>query len=192
MAILQAVADTAGLQGLVPRIVRINCNDTLATVLASNYLLPLVTSQGLALNTTDLIFISFSGGEGLFNVALSAGNVNLSLAYAYNAAMPLFSYANNITAHAMGGQTNAFPLVNLVNQIKTVASGNDSVILPASNPGSMLVVSNNAASNSAAVFPQSGDQINALGANNAFTLAANKSALFACAVAGQWNAILTA
>jgi hypothetical protein len=37
-----------------------------------------------------------------------------------------------------------------------------------------------------------GDAINALSANAAFAMAANKAAEFVCAVDGTWNSILTA
>ena len=102
------------------------------------------------------------------------------------------SATNGITAHSGGGQTNAVLLSAFLNRITTVAAGNDSVLLPVSTPGTMLIVKNAAAANSANVYPQSGDAINALSANAAFALAANKCALFVCFVAGTWDAILTA
>jgi hypothetical protein len=83
-------------------------------------------------------------------------------------------------------------LTSRINRITTVAAGNDSVKLPASVAGMEIVVINAAAANSAAVYPASGDAINALSANAAFTLAANKTAIFFCAVAGTWNSVLTA
>jgi len=55
-----------------------------------------------------------------------------------------------------------------------------------------VVRANAHAWNSANVFPSTGDAINALGANNAFAMAAGKVALFLCASAGQWHTILTA
>jgi hypothetical protein len=55
-----------------------------------------------------------------------------------------------------------------------------------------VIIINAAAANSMNVFPAVGDQINALGANAAFALAANKTVQLTCAIAGQWHAILSA
>ena len=83
----------------------------------------------------------------------------------------------------------------MVNRVTTVGTAGDSVKLPATvanvSIGS-IVVANGAAVNSANVFPQTGDQINALGANVAFAIAAGKTANFYSAGAGQWYAILSA
>jgi hypothetical protein len=51
-----------------------------------------------------------------------------------------------------------------------------------------LYVINAAAANSMNVFPGAGEQINVLGANAAFAVAANKMAVFVAASAGQWQA----
>lgn len=110
----------------------------------------------------------------------------------YSGSLPTVSTANGLTAHAGGGQGSALPLTSSINRITTVGTAADSVALPASQPGMQITVYNAAASNSANVFPASGDAINALGANAAFALAAGKNAVFGCAVAGQWHAILSA
>lgn len=192
MSILAAVTDTVGLVGYVPRIVRINCNDSLTTVVAQNYLLPLVNSQNLALTSTDMVLLSFSGGVGLFDVTLSGGNVTLNQIILGNAGLPILSSTNAITAHAGGGQTSATAITAALNRITTVATAADSVLLPASSAGLFVTITNDSGGNSANVYPRSGDQINDLGANNAFALADNKTATFYCVVAGQWNSILTA
>lgn len=110
----------------------------------------------------------------------------------YAGALPLSSTANGLTAHSGGGQGSALPLTASINRVTTVAAANDSVLLPASIPGSQIMVVNAAAANSMNVFPQTGDAINALAANTAFAMAANKTANFICAVAGTWNSNLTA
>ena len=74
----------------------------------------------------------------------------------------------------------------------TLATGGDSAVLPASKAGMQITVSNAAGVNSMNVFPAAGEQINALGANAAFALAAGKSASFFCAANGQWHAVLSA
>jgi len=104
----------------------------------------------------------------------------------------LTSTRNGITAFAGGGQTSAVQLTQAVSRVTTVASAADSVKLPPAVPGVSLVVVNAAAANSMNVFPSSGHAVNALSADAAFAMAANTTALFVCAVAGTWNAIVTA
>jgi len=102
------------------------------------------------------------------------------------------SAVNGLTAFAGGGQGSATPLTASINRVTTVASAADSVQLPAATAGKQIVVINAAAANAMAVFPQTGEIINALAANASFSMAANKTAIFSCAVAGTWNAVLTA
>lgn len=99
---------------------------------------------------------------------------------------------NGITAYAGGGQTNATLLGASINRVTTVATAADSVKLPAATVGARIDVINAAASNSMNVFPATGESINALSANTAYAVAANKTVTFICAVAGIWNANLTA
>ena len=58
--------------------------------------------------------------------------------------------------------------------------------------GKEVTVINAHASNAIGVFPASGDTINALSQDAVYALAATKTAMFFCAVAGTWNTILTA
>lgn len=99
---------------------------------------------------------------------------------------------DNITAKAGGGQQAASPLTGLLNRVTTVATAADSVTLPMSLAGSDIVVINAAVANSMNVFPNTGEVINALGANAAFAVAAGKVATFYCVTAGQWHSILSA
>jgi len=99
--------------------------------------------------------------------------------------------ADSITAHAGGGQQAASPLTGLLNRVTVVATIGDSVTLPASIAGADIVVVN-AAANSMNVFPNTGEQINALGANAAFAVAGGKTATLYCVTAGQWHALLSA
>jgi hypothetical protein len=110
----------------------------------------------------------------------------------YAGSFETMSYANALTAHAGGGQGSATPITTMMSRFTTVATGNDSAILPTSVPGMNIVISNAAASNSMNVFPDTGGQINALSTNAAFALAAGKTATFYCTVALQWHAILSA
>lgn len=95
---------------------------------------------------------------------------------------------DNLTAHAGGGQANAVPLTAQVARVTTVATAADSVLLPASFPGTIQYLTN-AGANSLNVFPQTGDAIESGGANAAYALAAGKTAIFVCTTAGQWYAI---
>lgn len=105
---------------------------------------------------------------------------------------PTTSAVNGLTARAGGGQGAATPLTATINRVTTVGTAADSVIMPVSAVGMTITVSNAAAANSMNLFPASGEQINALGANAAFAIAAGKTATLTCAVAGQWHAVLSA
>lgn len=97
-----------------------------------------------------------------------------------------------IVAHAGGGQTAAYQLTYSLNRVATVASANDSVKLPICQGGKVVIVINAAASNSMNVYGQTGETINALSANSAFAVAANKFVIFACGIDGAWYTNLTA
>lgn len=115
-----------------------------------------------------------------------------SVGQGFSSQFPTVSTTNGITAFAGGGQASAVLLTTVINRVTTVGTAGDSVKLPVSAPGVQVTVYNAAAANSMNVFPQTGDQINALGANTAFAVAAGKNATFGCPVAGQWHAILSA
>lgn len=102
------------------------------------------------------------------------------------------SAANAITAFATGGQANARLLTSSINRVTTVGTAADSVKLPAAKAGMTVIVINAAAANSMNVFPATGGVINALAANAAYAVAANKAVMFVCAVDGTWNTLLTA
>lgn len=108
----------------------------------------------------------------------------------------LASSTDNITAHSGGGQANGVPITASMTRVTTVGAAGDSVTLPASIPGNQLMVTNAAAVNSMNVFPNAGgtgtEQINALGANAAFAVAAGKTVTFNCYTAGQWHTLLSA
>lgn len=102
------------------------------------------------------------------------------------------SAVSALTAHAGGGQGSALQLAKGINRVTTVTTAADSVKLPAAVAGMDVVVVNAAAANAMDVFPASGESINALSANTAISVAANKVIIFYCAVTGIWNSNLTA
>lgn len=131
-------------------------------------------------NGADMEFVDKITGLVVFGFRKAANNQTVQ------------SAIDNIIAHAGGGQTNGTLLTGAYNRIVTVASGNDSVVLPASLNGLDMVVINAHASNSVNVFPALGEFINALTVNSAFAVAANKTCTFYCCTAGQWHTQLTA
>lgn len=101
------------------------------------------------------------------------------------------SATDGLTALAGGAQAGT-ALAFQINRFTTVASSADSAQLPLAKAGRFRLVANAAAANALAVFPQSGEAINAIAADSAFSVAANKGALFFCAVDGTWTSVLTA
>lgn len=99
---------------------------------------------------------------------------------------------NGVTAATGSTQATGVPVTAAVTRVTTVAVAGDSVTLPKAVAGKSLVVINAAAANSMDVFPAVGDAINALTADAALAVAANKTVLLVCAVDGIWNAIVTA
>lgn len=156
---------------------------------AANFFTPLQEDGG-ALTTQLLAAIKAILTDPTFNT-VTVQKAFTALTVAANS-LNLTNPKTAITAHAGGGQANAVALQLGLNQITTVATGDDSVKLPASAAGNIVVVINAAAANSADVYPATGEAINALAANAEFTLAANKVVIFFCAVAGTWNSLLTA
>lgn len=106
--------------------------------------------------------------------------------YFYNSA------ANALTAHAGGGQGSALQLAKGINRVTVVATAGDSVKLPVSVAGMQVVVINADSADAMDCFPASGEAINALANDTALSIAANKTVMFNCAVAGKWNSIVTA
>lgn len=132
--------------------------------------------------TTSNILISNSSGTQ----TIATGNVAMTVGYLQESAV------NALTAHVGGGQGSALALTRQINRVTTVASSGDSVLLPVALAGRVVTVINAAAANAMDVFPQSGEIINALSANTALSVAANKCINFYCAVNGTWNSLLTA
>lgn len=95
-----------------------------------------------------------------------------------------YSYADALTANAGAVQAGATPITTSIARFTTVASAGNSAVLPAAGPGLDITVIN-AGSNIMAVFPAGTDQINGLGASNAFSLPPGGVATFLSTVAGQ-------
>lgn len=102
---------------------------------------------------------------------------------------PQYLATDGITAHAGGGKAGAVLLTTYINRVTTVASANNSVMLPAAVLGSEIVVSNAAATNALAIFSNGADTINALTSATAYSLAAGSTVHMWCAKTGQWHAL---
>lgn len=98
----------------------------------------------------------------------------------------------SVGALAGGGQSGAPVLTEqALNNISTVATAADSVRLPPGVNG-MILWGVNSTANAAAVFPSSGETINALSANASLSIAAGKSFSAFCPTDGKWYVNLSA
>nr|SMH63352.1 Hypothetical protein FSTVLC9_317 [Faustovirus] len=95
-----------------------------------------------------------------------------------------------ITAFATGGQASATLLTFPVNIVATVATAGDSVKLPvAADWEDRLIVVKNTAANSMDLFPNTGDNINALGDDTALAVAAGVSVQLVSVGSGTWQVV---
>ena len=101
------------------------------------------------------------------------------------AAMFVESAADNLVAHAGGGQASALQLVAQTNRITTVATAGDSVVLPASVAGMELVLINHGA-NPMQVYGLGADQIDDVASGTGVSQMANSFVIYSCATAGKW------
>lgn len=169
---------------------------------ANGTLIVAATNAGGAFNTTitnaatgQTAVISIpDGGQTTSNFIISnsattqtiaTGSLAMTVGYFTQSAI------NGLTALAGGAQAGT-ALTRQINRVTTVTSAADSVQLPAATAGRVVTVINAAAANAMAVFPQTGEIINALAANASISVAANKVITFYCALAGTWNSLLTA
>ena len=101
----------------------------------------------------------------------------------------LDSAVDGLTAKASGNQTNGTPITAKMSRFTTVATTDDSCVLPPSVPGLTLTILNSGVA-TLAVFPSplgtTTEKINSGGANALYALTAGNSATFKCYTAGQW------
>lgn len=107
-------------------------------------------------------------------------------------ATPQWQSNSDIVALAGGGLSANTPvLVNGVNEVKTVASASDSVVLPPAAVGTVVFVAN-AGANAMQVFGNGSDTINGTAGSTGLSQASARSALYVAADAGQWYRLLSA
>lgn len=123
------------------------------------------------------------------------GTVQQESGFGYDGRHFTQSYLDSITATPSGTQSNSITLNSMVNRVTTVATAADAVRLKAIASfigGSLVVAVINAGANTLNVWPQLGDAINSLGANNAFAVPPGGVAVFYSTVAGKWYTALSA
>jgi len=162
-------------------------NQTVASTLAFGLTL---TTGNLTISAGNIVVtagtITASG-----NLSITAGTITASGNISSSAGLILQRAVNGLTALAGGAQAGT-ALTGQINRVTTVVTAADSVQLPAATAGKVITVINAAAANAMAVFPQTGEVINALAANASISVAADKTITFFCAIAGTWNSLLTA
>lgn len=92
-----------------------------------------------------------------------------------------------ITATPGGAKAGAIQLDRSLNRIDVVATATNSALLPKAIAGSIVYVTN-AGANSANLYGQNVDTINAAATATAYALAAGKTAIFVCHEVGKWYA----
>lgn len=100
----------------------------------------------------------------------------------------LYHTISNVTAHAGGGQTDAYKLLYKCAHVENSANPGDSVKLNRQDGYTNQFVANTSG-NSIDVFPLLGGEINNLGTNNAYALANNTSALFFHLSSNRWATV---
>lgn len=103
-----------------------------------------------------------------------------------------FPQVNNALTALAGGAQAGTQLTLGYNRFTVVATAGDSAQLPVLTGSVMVMVTNSDSADSMNVFPPTGGTINALSANTAFAVAANKTVIFIQAADGVWYTILTA
>lgn len=105
----------------------------------------------------------------------------------------MFNVVTGITARAGGGQSEATAIAATagIAVVGTVATGADSVRLPAAVPGRVIFLVNQGA-NSMQVFGAGTETINGIATGTGVAQAAGVAALYICAAAGAWRRILSA
>lgn len=88
-------------------------------------------------------------------------------------------------------ETDAYEVTFAKNAFTTVASGTGAILDSDAAPGDTQMIYNGGA-NALTVYPPSGAQINALGANNGMLLATNTACQFYCITTTLWTGVLSA
>lgn len=133
--------------------------------------------------------VSQMGKSVVWYTATQTGKwIAQGLGSGYSGSNQTYSYADGLTALASGGQTGATPITTSMARFTTVASAGDSSLLMAAAAGLSITVINAGAA-IMNVFPAGTDQINGLGASNAYAVPVGGVVDFFCTLAGQWHTL---
>lgn len=102
----------------------------------------------------------------------------------------LTSFIGSITATPNGTAANSLILDAAFIEITAVTTGNDSVTLPPAKVGLRVCITNSDGANTATIFANGTDTINAASAS--VTLAAAATAMFVCTKNGIWKRFISA
>ena len=153
--------------------------------LISTPALPGVTSGGIV-RSDGSSFGTVTIGAGL---VFGSGTLSASGLVAANA--PVFTASTRRTA-GMGlvasgtTQATAMALSNDLNEVSTVSTGSNSVLLPDPGVGAELVVRNAQGSTALLVFPPVGQSIDIGSVNNPFSMGANSTKVFRKLSTTKW------
>lgn len=106
-----------------------------------------------------------------------------------NFAHPVLSSQDAITAKASGTQSTATQITTRVTRVSTVATAADAVKLPASAPGKVFYIINDA-SLPMQVFGTSPDTINDVATATGISQTGHSLGVYACSVKGKWYATI--
>jgi hypothetical protein len=147
--------------------------------------LPAVASAGIV-RSDGSSFGTVAVGSGL---AFAAGTLSASGLVVANS--PSFTASTRRTVGlgvvaAGTTQSTATALSNDLNEVSTVSSGANSVLLPDPGVGAEIVVRNAQGSTALLVFPPSGQTIDIGAANNPFSMGANSTKVFRKMSTTKW------
>ena len=108
----------------------------------------LASSTGVSQMPSSMVIYSCTTAGQWFTNGIGTG---------YAGSFPTVSYASAVTAKAGGGQSPTTPVTTVLTRIAVVATAADSVTLPVAVPGMQITIANASATNSANVFPNTGD-----------------------------------
>lgn len=161
-AIATPTSDTSTQQGAQNIFAYFSATDTLATIEAANYFLPVAAYQ---LFVDDWILVTGTNGSTILQVTSitqttpNVAPTGITTQVIIGGGASGEPVLNNITAHAGGGQANATQLIDGINNVTVVATNGDSVKLPLSQAGMTVVVMNSGA-NTLQVYGAGTDTIN--------------------------------
>jgi len=141
--------------------------------------LPMVS--GIRLNVLNGGNLSAHVGQGTLTSAIDCLG-SMSIGGLLNE-----STADNLTAHAGGGQTNALLLTTEMSRITTVATVGDSVKLPPS-VGGYTIILENAGANAMQVYGSGSDTINAVATATGVSQMPGSVVIYTCYSPGAWFA----